>query len=75
MTQEPQPNIEEISFPPMIDKIGIKMVKYPDMERLLEIQAEKEKQVAENERVYKEAQERKKQKALEELNNQNTNED
>lgn len=75
MEQEPQPNIGENQYPPMIDKIGLKLVQYPDMEKLLKIQEDMEKRAEENEKIYKEAQEKKKQKALEELNNQNTNEE
>jgi hypothetical protein len=70
MTEEQQP-----SLPPMIDKIGITMVQYPDMVKMQEIIEEKERESAENEKIYKEAMEKRKQKARESVNPDDTEEE
>ena len=70
MTEEQQP-----SLPPMIDKIGITMVQYSDMVKMQEIIEEKERESAENEKIYNEAMEKRKQKARESVNPDDTEEE
>lgn len=70
MTEEQQP-----SLPPMIDRIGIAMVQYPDMVKMQEIIEERERESAENEKIYNEAMEKRKQKGRESVNPDDTEEE
>lgn len=77
MTEESsnQEPLKVPAYPPLLDKIGITMVKNVDVEKLQEIMKQKEKEVEENEKIYREAMEKRKQKGRESVNPNDTEEE
>jgi hypothetical protein len=78
MTEESQ-NSEptfpsDFQLPPMLDKIGIRVMSSPDLETLEEVDRQAQIRAEEDQKVYDEYRKKHKQKMREKLNNQNNNE-